>query len=119
MNTTPITIEDGKVLIHSAANGIWLTQHQLANIFDVFVSAINSNIRAILKSEVLREEEVCRNQETENGALITLYNMEMITALAFRLKSRPAEWFRQWIVHKTADYKLIILKTSTMDTLLN
>lgn len=98
MNTASITIEDGRVTIRPVEGNIWLTQHQIARLFEVFVSAVGSNIRSILKNEILREEEVCRHQYTENGSRFTLYNLEMITALAFRLRSRPAQQFRQWII---------------------
>ena len=99
MNTTAsITIEDGRVTIRPARDGVWLTEHEIARLFDVLVSAVGSNIRSILKSEVLREAEVCRHQKTSNGGIMTLYNMEMITALAFRLKSRQAQQFRRWMV---------------------
>jgi hypothetical protein len=100
MNTTPITIEEGWVTIRPMADGVWLTEHEIARLFDVFVSAVGGNIRSILKSEVLREDEVCRRQTSPNGSAMTLYNMKMITALAFRLKSRQAEQFRQWIVRQ-------------------
>ena len=119
MYTTSITIEEAGVTIRSVSGTVWLTQHQIADLFDVFVSSISSNVRAILKSEVLREDEICRHQKTENGGLMILYNMEMITALAFRLKSRPAEWYRQWIVRKTTDHPLVIWKIPGMDTMLN
>lgn len=120
MDTTVITIEEAGVTIRPAASGIWLTQHQIADLFGVVISAVNNNIRAILKSEVLREDEVCCHQESENGGLMTLYNMEMITALAFRLKSRPAEWFRQWIVRKmTNNHPLVIWKIPGIETMLN
>lgn len=119
MNTTVITIEEAGVTIRPAASGVWLTQHQIADLFGVVISAVNNNIRAILKSGVLREDEVCRDKETENSGLITLYNLEMITALAFRLKSYPVEWFRQWIVQKMTNHPLVIWKIPGIDTMLN
>jgi hypothetical protein len=97
MNTTSIKIEEGRVIIRSIAGGVWLTQHEIADIFGVFISAINSNIRSILKNEILREDMVCRHKDNGNGNILTLYNLEMITALAFRLKSRQAQYFREWI----------------------
>jgi hypothetical protein len=88
MNTTPIIIEEGQVIIRPQVGEIWLTQHQIAHIFCVFAGAVGSNVRSILKSGVLCEDEVCRHQTTASRSVMTLYNMEMITALAFRLQSR-------------------------------
>jgi hypothetical protein len=77
-----------------------MTGHQLADLFGVFVSAVGANIRSILKSEVLDERRVVRQRTHRDGSATTLYSMEMITALAFRLKSPKAEAFRQFIVRQ-------------------
>lgn len=118
MNTTHITIEEGRVTIRPSAGNIWLTQHEIADLFNVFVSAIGSNIRSILKNEVLREEEICRHQKTESGSILTLYNLEMITALAFRLNSRPAQQFRRWMVGQAVN-PIVLWKIPGMETMLN
>ncbi len=52
MNTTSIMIEKGRVTICPIAGEIWLTQHEIADLFGVFISAVGSNIRSILKSEI-------------------------------------------------------------------
>jgi len=118
MNTTSIMIEKGRVTIRPVAGEIWLSQHEIADIFDVFVSAINSNIRSILKSEILQEETVCRRKDNGNGSILTLYSLEMITALAFRLKSRQAQYFREWITEQALN-PVILWKIPGMDIILN
>lgn len=50
----PISIENGRVEIHAPENRVWLTRHQIADLFGVFVPAVGSNIRSILKSGILR-----------------------------------------------------------------
>ncbi|RGQ74607.1 protein-tyrosine kinase, partial [Bacteroides ovatus] len=49
----PISIENGRVEIHTPENRVWLTRHQIADLFGVFVPAVGSNIRSILKSGIL------------------------------------------------------------------
>ncbi|MDE5708069.1 MAG: protein-tyrosine kinase, partial [Alistipes sp.] len=100
MMTQPITIKNGRVVIHTNANGVWLTQSQIADLFGVFTAAVNANIRAILKSGVLHEDCVCRRTRCRDGNIVERYNLEMIVALAFRLKSENAEVFRRWIVER-------------------
>ena len=56
MTTQPITIENGLVTIRPTANGVWLTQAQIADLFGVFSAAVSTNIRAILKSDILCED---------------------------------------------------------------
>ncbi|GHT54977.1 hypothetical protein FACS189451_00030 [Bacteroidia bacterium] len=119
MNTTAsITIDNGRVTIRLAEGNVWLTQRQIANLFGVFVSAAGANIRSILRSGVLREEETCRHQKTGNGGIMTLYNLEMITALAFRLNSHPAQQFRRWITGQAVN-SAILWKIPGMEAMLN
>jgi Virulence protein len=118
MNTASIIIENGQVMIRPTADKVWLTQHQIANLFGVFVSAVGSNIRSILKSEVLRENEVCRRQEKGNGSFIEVYNLEMITVLAFRLKSEKARQYRRWLTEQ-AFSPVILWKIPGIDIMLN
>lgn len=80
---------------------IWMTQYQLADLFGCFTGKISANIRAILKSGVLDETNVCRTYHYTNGSFIEQYNLEMIIALSFRIKSRNAEFFRSFIMKKT------------------
>lgn len=114
MKTQPITIENGRVTIRPNANGVWLTQNQIADLFGVFISAVHANIRAILKSGVLQENRVFRRTRTRNGNLVERYDLEMITALAFRLKSEKAEVFRKWTVERITTPE-IIWKVPTTD----
>lgn len=81
-------------------NTVWLSQWQLADLFDVFTAKINSNVRSILKSGVLTESEVVKVQPLDNGGSVDLYNMEMVAALAFRIQSDNARIFRRWLHRK-------------------
>jgi hypothetical protein len=99
MNREIITIENGIVSVPASA-GIWMTQHQLADLFQCFVAKINANVRAILKTGVLDEANVCRTYHYKNGNSVEEYGLEMIIALSFRIQSRNAEVFRKYIIGK-------------------
>lgn len=103
MNTLPIIIEDNRVTIRRTKEGVWLSEHEIARLFEVFVSAVGSNIRSILKNGILREEKVYKFIKSGEDRYIELYNLEMITALAFRLKSHNAELFRKWMVERATN----------------
>lgn len=118
MMIQPITIENGQVTIRPTADNVWLTQAQIADLFGVFTSTVNANIRAILKNGILDEDKVFRRTRARNGNLIERYNLEMITALAFRLKSEKAEIFRRWIVER-ATKPTIVWKIPPNDGVLN
>ena len=110
----PISIENGRVEIHAPENRVWLTRHQIADLFGVFVPAVGSNIRSILKSGILREERVYRR----DGGIVELYSLEMIAALAFRFKSGNAEAFRRWLVRR-ATTTAVVWQLPGMNTILN
>jgi len=119
MTTRPITIENGRVIIRSNANGVWLTQSQIADLFGVFASAVNANIRSILKSGVMDENRVFCRTRCRNGNLVERYDFEMITALAFRLKSEKAEVFRKWIVERATTPEIVWKIPTTNEKVLN
>ena len=118
MTTQPITIKNGLVTIRPTANGIWLTQSQIADLFGVFTAAVSANIRAILKSGILCEDRVVRRTRCRDGNIVERYSLEVITALAFRLKSKNAEVFRRWIVER-AMTPAIVWKISRIGTVVN
>lgn len=99
MNREIITIENGIVSVPTSA-GIWMTQHQLADLFQCFVAKINANIRAILKTGALDDANICRTYHYKNGNSVEEYGLEMIIALSFRIQSRNAEVFRKYIIGK-------------------
>lgn len=98
-----IKIKGDEVIIKLSDNEVWLTQHELADLFECFVSKVSSNIRSILQSGVLYESDVCRTCHYLNGNSVEQYNLEMIMALSFRIKSRNAETFRSFIMKKAVE----------------
>lgn len=89
------------VLFDLDKNGeVWMTAWEIADLFDVFLAAVGSNVRVLFKSEELYPEDVSREYRyTDKGkeGVITYYNLDMIIALAFRIKSYRAQQFRKWI----------------------
>ena len=119
MTIQPITIENGRVTIRPTTNGVWLTQSQIADLFGVFTAAVSTNIRAIRKSGVLHEEHVVRRTRCRNGNIVERYGLEMITALAFRLKSENAEAFRRWVVERATTPAIVWKMPTSKDRMLN
>lgn len=86
---------DGSVAINvktGDGGDVWVTHHEIADIFQIFISAVNANLRVIFKNEELYESEVTK--EIDN---VTLYNLEVVIALAFRCKGPICRQFRQWL----------------------
>lgn len=88
------------VNVEFADGTVWLTVHQMAQLLDVFVSAVTSNLRVIFKNRILREEDVSFNYKYEHEGRqreTIYYNLETLIAICYRVNSRNAKAIRKWI----------------------
>lgn len=77
-----------------------MTDYEITDLLGVTLSAVRNHVKSIFKSGVLPENGTYRYIRLESGNRADAYNMEIITALAFRLNSLPAQIFREWVVRK-------------------
>ena len=98
MKIDKITINGNMVSITGA--NVWMTDYEITDLLGVTSGAVRNHIKSIFKSGVLSENGTYHYIRLENGNRADTYNMEMITALAFRLNSLPAKIFREWVVKK-------------------
>ena len=98
MERTIITIsESGNVNIPDG--NIWMSFAELMVLFDVAAPTLKAAIRAIHKSGVIAEHtQHCEVMPYTYWA--TLYNMDMIAALAFRINSHGAEKIRSELLKR-------------------
>ncbi|MGM9714438.1 MAG: virulence RhuM family protein [Prevotella sp.] len=85
---------------------VWLTQSQMAELFGKDRTTINRHISNIFKEGELEESLVCaKNAQTKNYGRrsgftqlreITLYNLDVIISVGYRVKSVQGTRFRQW-----------------------
>lgn len=109
MRQGTISIENNTVNFNPDSDGdIWLAQFEIAHLFGVFVSAVSANIRAIYKSGALKEYETMRVGKARDGYWLESYNMEMLVALAFRLRTHQTEVFRRWLTHRPQPRMLVV-----------
>ena len=98
MERAIITIsESGSVNIPSS--NVWMSEMELVALFGVAAPTLKATIRAIHKSGVITEH-------TQHCEVIpytywaTLYNMDMIIAIAFRINSYNAENIRSEVLKR-------------------
>jgi hypothetical protein len=93
-----IIIEDKTVSV--TGNEVWMTAGEIAEEFHATVPAVNTAIKAVRKSDVLNDYEVCRYIQLENGLYADVYSLEIIIPVAFRLNTYYTHVFRMWLVKK-------------------
>ena len=103
MERTIITIsESGRVNIPSG--NVWMSFAELVVLFDVTAPTLKAAIQAIHKSGVIAEHtQHCEVMPYTYWA--TLYNMDMIVALAFRIHSYSAEKIRGEVLKRICGRK--------------
>ena len=100
--TTALT---GNYIGNELGNGIWMTVWEIADVFNVSGTAVISAIKAIRKTDILNDYEVCKYVCLDNGNTADVYSLEMIIPIAFRLNTYYTDIFRKWIVSKVYEKK--------------
>jgi death-on-curing family protein len=100
-----------EVVIDSDAETIWATDAQIAAIFNKDRSGVNRHIRSIYKEGELNEAATCaffaqvqKEGEREVKREIMQYNLDVIIAVGYRVKSKRATEFRKWATQKLKEY---------------
>ena len=90
---------------------IWLTQKQIAELFDVKIPAISKHVKNIFIQNELNELSTVSKMETvqkEGNRNITrtleFYNLDMIISIGYRVNSIKATNFRQWATKVLKSY---------------
>jgi len=102
--------EDGKdkIEVKIEKNTVWLNQKQLCDLFNVSKSTMSFHINNILKEEELDKNSVVRFYRTTalEGKIynVTYYNLDMIIAVGYRVKSNIGTNFRRWATETLKEY---------------
>ena len=94
-----ITIsENGAVTMPTAP--VWMTQQEMSDAFNVFGCDIRRAIHTIYKNMELLESDTMRYVKQDNGMSHDVYNLEMVIAIAFRLRTKECMTFRRFVMGK-------------------
>jgi len=102
--------QDGKTKIDCRLDGdtLWLTQAQIAELYGRDRTVITKHIRNIYAEGELQESSVCANfAHTANDGKnynTAFYNLDMILAVGYRVKSQRGTQFRQWATTVLHEY---------------
>ena len=108
-----------KINVRFADEDVWITQGQLAEIYDTTQQNIALHIKNIYTDKELTDEAthkkylLVRQEGSRNVQRnIDHYNLDMIIALGYRVQSQVATRFRRWATERLHEY---IQKGFTMD----
>ena len=95
------------VEVKLADDNLWLAKHEIADLFNVTISTISNILRSIFKSGILQEEDVARihlSERNRKPCETTLYNLEALIFVSYRIASLEAKAFRQWVMKALREY---------------
>jgi prophage maintenance system killer protein len=110
--------ENGTVEVHLEKDTVWLSQEQMAALFDVQKAAISKHLKNIYASGELERLATVSKMETvqQEGArrvarAIEHFNLDAVISVGYRVNSARATHFRQWATrlvreHLTQGYTL-------------
>jgi len=103
-----------KVDVMFEDSSVWLSQAQICEVFGKAKSTISEHIKAIFAEGECDENVVVRNYRTttKHGAIegktqtsdVKFYNLDMIIAIGFRVRSSTGTKFRIWANEKLREY---------------
>ncbi|MBQ2969412.1 MAG: virulence RhuM family protein [Bacteroidaceae bacterium] len=100
-----------RVSVRFADEDVWLTQNQLAELYDTTQENISMHISNIYADKELEEERTYKkfllvrqegNRQVQRN--IVHYNLDMIIALGYRVQSQVATRFRRWTTQRLHEY---------------
>ncbi len=107
--------ENGKVRVEVEFDGetVWLSQALLAELYQTTSQNITQHIREIYEDGECEEEATCKQSlqvrhegDRQVRRSIRLYNLTMILAIGFRVRSNRGILFRQWAGERLQEYAL-------------
>lgn len=106
---------DGKasIKLYAENNTVWLTQAQIAELFQKNISTISRHIANIFDEGELEEKSNLRFMQIANSDKpVAFYSLDMILAIGFRVRSARGTQFRKWANTTLKEY---LLKGFVMD----
>ena len=110
MNNEIIIFENQniKLKVNMQNETVWLTQKQMAQLFEKDRKTITRHIQNIYNDGELEENSVCSFFEhTANDGKtykVQYYNLDMIISVGYRVKSQNGIIFRKWATNILKDY---------------
>ena len=105
--------QDVKLEVNMKDDSVWLTQGQMAELFNTSRTNIIEHISNIYSDEELDKNSTCQDfrQVRKEGKrtvmrTIPFYNLDMIISVGYRVNSKQGIIFRKWATSILKDYMI-------------
>lgn len=100
-----------RVQLRLQEDTVWMTQKQLADLYQVSVPTINGHLRVLYQDGELAADRtirkfriVAREGVRDVERLTDHYSLEVILQLGYRVRSHRGAQFRRWVTEQLKDY---------------
>lgn len=93
-----------QVEIYYEGDHLWMTQAQIADLYGRDVSTISRHISSILDEGELDDNHLQKMQMNPRGGPTTLFSLDMIISVGYRVSSKQATLFRRWATDKLVQF---------------
>ena len=83
----------------------WLTQSQISALFERDRTVITKHINNLFRDgELVEDSNVQKMHIANSDKPVTLYNLDVILSVGYRVNSKRGTQFRQWATQRLKDY---------------
>lgn len=110
MNTGKINIrvkeKTQELSVHielSEDNTVWLTKHQIAELFGVYIQTVMAGLKTVRRNGLFKDDSVkyhCYLNTQGIHCTVELYNLDLIITLSFYMKGGVCHLFRGWLCNQ-------------------
>lgn len=93
-----------QVEIQYEGDQLWMTQAQIAALYGRDVSVISRHISSIIEEGELDESNLQKMQIASSTKPVTLYSLDMVISVGYRVSSKQATLFRRWATDKLVQF---------------
>ena len=83
---------------------VWLTQNQMARLFDRDIKTISKHIINVFEEELDKESNSQKMRIANSDKPVTYYKLDVIISVGYRVKSKNGIVFRKWANKVLKDY---------------
>ena len=96
--------QEVKLEVNMKDETVWLTQTQMAQLFDRDVKTISKHIKNAFEEELDRKSNSQKMQIPNSDKSVNIYDLDVIISVDYRVKSNNGVIFRKWANKILKDY---------------